>query len=72
MVGNRGIGLPYKAENIITVNNELTRELTSRQEETDSGQEIDADVLHEASISALAKLTAQAIQVIFFLLMPDT
>uniref|UniRef100_A0A914DCT8 Protein FAM114A2 n=2 Tax=Acrobeloides nanus TaxID=290746 RepID=A0A914DCT8_9BILA len=58
----RGIGLPYKAENVISVNQDLTQELLSRQATVDAGEEIVVDAIHEAAICALAKLTAHAIQ----------
>lgn len=59
----KGIGLPFKADNVISVNQDLTQELLSRQATVDAGEEIVVEAIHEAAICALAKLTAHAIQV---------
>lgn len=59
----KGIGLPFKADNVISTNQDLTQELLSRQATVDAGEEIVVEAIHEAAIASLAKLTAHAIQV---------
>jgi hypothetical protein len=56
------LGLPYKADSVFQVDKDLADELSRRQQAVDSGEEIVVEPIHEAAISALAKLTAHSLQ----------
>jgi hypothetical protein len=58
-----GIGLPYKAGNVLKMDEELRQLLTQKQEYVDAGNEIVVEDMHEAAILSFAKLTAHSIQV---------
>ena len=57
-----GIGLPYKADNVLKMDEELRKQLADKQEYIDAGNDIVVDELHEATIISFAKLTAHSIQ----------
>lgn len=50
---------------VLETNTNLTQELTLRQAAVDADEEIVVDGVYEAALTALAKLTAHSIQVIF-------
>ncbi|KAI1723686.1 protein FAM [Ditylenchus destructor] len=56
------ISLPYKPDSVLEMNKTLTQELSLRQAAVDADEEIVVDAIHEAAITALAKLTAHSIQ----------
>lgn len=58
-----GIGLPYKADNVLHMDEELRQLLAKKQEYVDAGNDIIVDEMHEAAILSFAKLTAHSIQV---------
>lgn len=57
------ISLPYKPDDVLEVDKTLTQELSLRQSAVDNNEEVVVDAIHEAAITALAKLTAHSIQV---------
>ncbi|KAI6239013.1 85/88 kDa calcium-independent phospholipase A2 [Aphelenchoides fujianensis] len=57
-----GVGLPYKADNILQMDAELCAQLERKQQQVDEGKEIVVDEMHEAAIVALSRLTAHSIQ----------
>uniref|UniRef100_A0AC35EZZ9 Uncharacterized protein n=1 Tax=Panagrolaimus sp. PS1159 TaxID=55785 RepID=A0AC35EZZ9_9BILA len=52
----------YKPIPLINANEELTEELTKRQQSVDKGSEINVEEFHRYAIVALAKLTSKAIE----------
>ncbi|KAI6206336.1 85/88 kDa calcium-independent phospholipase A2 [Aphelenchoides besseyi] len=57
-----GVGLPYKADNVLKMDAELCSQLEHKQQQVDNGKEIVVEEMHEAAIVALAQLTAHSIQ----------
>ncbi|KAI6211327.1 85/88 kDa calcium-independent phospholipase A2 [Aphelenchoides besseyi] len=57
-----GVGLPYKADNVLKMDFELCNQLKHKQQQVDNGKEIVVEEMHEAAIVALAQLTAHSIQ----------
>jgi hypothetical protein len=57
-----GIGLPYKADNVLRMDEELRQMLADKQAFVDAGNEIVVEEMHEAAIVSFAKLTAHSIQ----------
>lgn len=62
------ISLPFKPDDVLKTNKNLTQELALRQSAIDANEEIIVDAIHEAAITALAKLTAHSISVSGFLI----
>lgn len=56
----------YKPTPLINANEELTEELTKRQQSVDKGSEINVEEFHRYAIVALAKLTSKAIEVSYY------
>lgn len=57
------ISLSFKTDDVLETNKSLTQELSLRQAAVDANEEITVDAIHEAAITALAKLTAHSISV---------
>ncbi|CAD5229497.1 unnamed protein product [Bursaphelenchus okinawaensis] len=57
-----GVGLPFKADNVLTADKELLKELEHVTAAMDQGVEQNVDILHQKAVQSLAKFTAHSIQ----------